>query len=172
MKIIEYIKQHAAKAYEQICSIAGQPRFLFSNDPALVSDEYRYNYQYITGFNRLLKRGRITTERIFYSFMFLERELESYLQNHYKNKSFVLYIPADTAIPAFALTLVSYHGEEQLVGNVDLEQLIEWYKENAYFDGITIIEEQQAAEEHDGQEDTNTEQNNGRGKRYIKLIQT
>lgn len=54
---------------------------------------------------------------------------------------------ADALVPAFTMTLVSYYGGKDLKENSSLPELIDWYKENACFNGLEIIENE-TDEEH------------------------
>ncbi|WP_426454423.1 hypothetical protein ACP26L_17455 [Paenibacillus sp. S-38] len=69
----------------------------------------------------------------------IESGLESYLQGHYRDKSFVFRLRADILIPAFTVSVVSYHGEPLLHPEaVEFNELVRRYREKAYFHGIPI----------------------------------
>jgi hypothetical protein len=140
--LLDYLKKNAQKAYKEISSIIEKPIFLFSNDPDLIKRESNYNYCYLHGFNRLIKHNRITNDRLLEVFGFLEDKIEEYLKQHYQSKKFIYYLNGDAQIPAFTLSVVSFHDYRQIMNSTDLIELIEWYRSNACFDGLRIIEEQ------------------------------
>ncbi|MDP9698351.1 hypothetical protein [Paenibacillus sp. FSL R7-0272] len=145
--ILEYLKKYAKKAYGEVHSITTSPGFLFANDPKLREKELYHNYFYIHGFNRLIKHNRISSEKLIETFSYLEEEIEQYLKTYYKSKDFILYLKADSLVPAFTVTLLSYYEDEGLKESCSLPELIDWYKENACFDGLKIIENE-TSEDH------------------------
>ncbi|MFC4777330.1 hypothetical protein ACFO9Q_11100 [Paenibacillus sp. GCM10023252] len=149
LKLLDYFKINAQKAYREIIAISESPCFLFSNDPELSSIETKNNYYYIHGFNRLIKHNKIEIDRIVWAFAYLEDELEKYLIRFYKDKKFVLTINADIQIPAFTLLVKSYHNEMLLTPSPSIQNLVEWYKTEACFTGLTISETQDENETED-----------------------
>lgn len=141
--LLEYLKIYAQKAYREITSIINNPGFLFSNDPEAMGREASCNYYYIHGFTRLIKHNRITNDRIVEAFKLLEDNIEIYLRKHYRNKKFIYYLNADALVPAFTLSVLSYHKERQLVNSVDIDELVDWFKSHACFDGLKIVEPSQ-----------------------------
>ncbi|MFB8373678.1 hypothetical protein [Paenibacillus taichungensis] len=140
--ILEYLDKYAQKAYREITSIITCPTFLFSNDPTLTRNEANHNYVYIHGFNRLIKNNRISSDQLIEVFSFLEKEIEIYLMKHYTGKNFMYYLKADALVPAFTITIVSLYEDKEVQESVSLFELIDWYKENACFDGLEIIARQ------------------------------
>ncbi|MFC9707240.1 hypothetical protein ACFTRD_03680 [Paenibacillus sp. NPDC056933] len=140
--ILEYLNKYAQKAYREITSIITSPTFLFSNDPALTRDEANYNYLYIHGFNRLIKNNRISSDQLIEVFSLLEQEIEAYLTKHYTGKNFIYYLNADALVPTFTITIVSHYEGMEVKESVSLVELIDWYKQNACFDGLEIITRQ------------------------------
>ncbi|MGN8772465.1 hypothetical protein ACTNDP_23125 [Paenibacillus barengoltzii] len=63
-----------------------------------------------------------------------------------QSKKFIYYLNGDAQIPAFTLSVVSFHDYRQIMNSTDLIELIEWYRSNACFDGLRIIEEEQERE--------------------------
>lgn len=167
--ILDYLKKYAQKAYREIYSITTSPHFLFSNDPELIQNEINHNYLYIHGFNRLIMNNRISSEKLIESFSYLEEEITKYLKKHYKDKDFIFYLNADALVPAFTMTLVSYYGDQDLKKGSSLPELIDWYKENACFNGLEIIENV-TAEEHIEPESEDVSPIVA--SRYIRLIST
>lgn len=165
--MLEYLNRYAQKAYREINAIVQNPGFLFSNDPELTNLEANKNYCYIHGFNRLIKHNRITNERLLEALLFLEDNVEKYLKRHYKNKKFFYFLNGDTLVPAFTLTVVSYHEGQEANESMNLADLIEWYKKSAYFDGIEIIE----ASEDDSEEEIIKDYPDAT-RTYVKLIET
>ncbi|AFC30432.1 hypothetical protein PM3016_3611 [Paenibacillus mucilaginosus 3016] len=117
-----------------------RPNLLFSNDPSMTQQEYACNIRYIHGFNRLLKRDKIPHSYVVESLRYIERGLESYLQEYYRDKSFVFTVRADILIPAFTVSVVSYHGGEPLLlpESVEFHELVQGYREKACFQGIPL----------------------------------
>ncbi|MEC0126489.1 hypothetical protein [Paenibacillus pabuli] len=140
--ILDYLNKYAQKAYREVTSIITSPTFLFSNDPTLTRNEATYNYLYIHGFNRLIKNNRISSDKLIEVFSFLEKEIEVYLMKHYTRKNFIYYLNADALVPAFTITIVSHYEDKEVQESVSLVELIDWYKENACFDGLEIITRQ------------------------------
>jgi len=165
--LLEYLSKYAQKAYREISAIAQNPGFLFSNDPELVNRESIYNYCYIHGFNRLIKNNRISKDRLLEAFIFLENSIENYLKKHYKNKKFIYYLNADTLVPAFTITVVSFHKDPEFKEFMNLEELIDWYKEYACFDGLKIVESDEEAIEENIEDDYPSST-----KTYVKMIET
>ncbi|CAM3548377.1 MULTISPECIES: hypothetical protein [Saccharibacillus] len=166
--ILDYLKKHAEKAYREIHLILTSPHFLFSNDPKLIQNEVNHNYTYIHGFNRLIKNNRISSEKLIEAFSYLEQEIMKYLKKHYKDKDFVFYLYADALVPAFRVTLVSYYGDRDLKESSSLPELIDGYKENAYFNGLEIVEQETDQEQIESESDIIPNV----AKRYMKLINT
>ncbi|MCQ4088452.1 hypothetical protein [Saccharibacillus sp. JS10] len=167
--ILDYLKKYAQKAYREIHTITTSPHFLFSNDPKLIQNEANYNYLYIHGFNRLIKNNRISSEKLIEAFSYLEEEIVEYLKKHYKDKEFIFYLNADALVPAFTMTLVSYYGDQDLKESSSLTELIDWYKENACFNGLEIIENETDEEQIESESEDILPIV---AKRYIKLINT
>lgn len=165
--LLEYLNRYAQKAYREINAIFQNPRFLFSNDPELMKLEASANYCYIHGFNRLIKHNRITNERLLEALLFLEDNIEEYLKKHYKNKKFFYFLNGDALVPAFTLTVVSYHEGQEANESMNLGDLIEWYKKNACFDGIEIVE----ASKEDSEEEIVDDYPDST-RTYVKLIET
>ncbi len=61
---------------------------------------------------------------------------------HYTRKNFIYYLNADALVPAFTITIVSHYEDKEVQESVSLVELIDWYKENACFDGLEIITRQ------------------------------
>lgn len=167
--ILDYLKKYAQKAYREIHLITTSPHFLFSNDPELIQNEVNHNYVYIHGFNKLIKNNRIPSEKLIEAFSYLEEEIVGYLQKHYKDKGFIFYLNADALVPAFTMTLVSYYGDKDLKEISSLPELIDWYKENACFNGVGIIEDQTEEERIESESEDISQ---SVAKRYIRLINT
>ncbi|WP_419891586.1 hypothetical protein [Paenibacillus xylanexedens] len=165
--MLEYLSKYAQKAYREISAIIQNPGFLFSNDPALSKREASYNYCYIHGFNRLIKNKRISKEKLLDALLFIENNIENYLKNHYTNKKFIFYLNADTLVPAFTITVVSFYKDREIMESMNLEELIDWYEENAYFDGLRILE----SFEEESEEQIETEYPSST-RSYVKLIET
>ncbi|WP_068775970.1 hypothetical protein [Paenibacillus sp. FJAT-26967] len=141
--MLDYLSIHAQKAYREIINITEHPDLLFSNDPALLASEYAYNSTYLFGFNRLIRKNRLTTPILAASLNGLMDGIESYLRRYYTAKAFVITVSADPLVPAFKLSVVSYYEERhQLDGLVSLEEVVEWYRANACWDGIKIVSEE------------------------------
>jgi hypothetical protein len=170
MSLLEYLNKYAQKAYREISSIIYTPDFLFSNDPNLKRREGSLNYRYIHGFNRLIKKNRITIEILVNVFEYLGDEIEKYLKKYYKNKNFVLYINGDALIPAFTLTIISHYDDKQLEDCFGLDELIVWYKDHACFDGLVIIENE--SEELETKEESIEEEYPDSSRTYSRLITT
>lgn len=166
--MLDYLEKHAGKAYREIHLILTSPHFLFSNDPTLIQNEVNHNYTYIHGFNRLIKHNRISSEKLMEAFSYLEQEIMKYLKKHYKDKDFVFYLNADVLVPAFRVTLVSYYGDQDLKESISLPELIDGYKENAYFNGLEIVEPETDEEQTESESDIIPIV----VKRYMKLINT
>jgi len=148
--LLEYLSKFAQKAYREIIQITNTPNFLFSNDPDLVDLEGRNNYRYLHGFTRLMKNNRIENEVVASALLIIEERIEDYLKNFYKNKSFIVYIYGDSLIPAFTLTVVSNHNNYLLNDNLEMTELVDWFKNNACFNGLEIIEgNEEAAEDNE-----------------------
>lgn len=129
--------------------------------------EANANYCYIHGFNRLIKLNRITNERLLEALLFLEDNIEKYLKKHYKNQKFFYFLNGNALVPAFTLTVVSYHEGQEANEFMNLAELIEWYKKNACFDGIEIVE----VSEEDSEEEM-VEDYPDSTRTYVKLIET
>ncbi|MEK4431725.1 hypothetical protein MHB54_21420 [Paenibacillus sp. FSL M7-0802] len=163
--ILDYLKKHAEKAYREITKIITSPVFLFSNDPKLIGIEESHNFIYIHGFNRLIKKDRVPSDKLLEAFSFLEQEVELYLKKHYTDKEFVFYLSADALAPTFIITLASYYEDTSVVEqSIPLIELIEWYKENACFNGLEIIENKT--------NDKNIEAGSDSVRTYVKIIST
>jgi len=168
--LLDYLKTYAQKAYREISSIVENPRFLFSNDPELTKREVSCNYYYIHGFNRLIKHNRITNDRLLEAFRVLEDNIELYLKKHYRNKKFIYYLNGDALVPAFTLSVLSYHEGLQIRDSVNLNELIDWYKSNACFEGLRIIEtdQKESSEEISAADESYPDT----FRTYMKLIKT
>lgn len=166
--LLDYLKKNAQKAYREISSIIENPGFLFSNDPRLAKREASCNYYYIHGFNRLIKNNRVSNDQLIDAFRVLEDNIELYLKEHYRNKNFIYYLNGDALVPAFTLSVLSYHEGNQIKESMKLIELIDWYKNNACFNGLRIleVEQEKLSEEILDDEYPDTFRS------YVKLIET
>lgn len=159
--MLEFLRKYANKAYKEIEQITDNPNFLFSNDPRLIEVEARNNYKYIHGFTRLLKKGSINNNDVVKSLFFIESKIEKYLQRFYKDKDFILVIYGDIGIPSFTLTVFSHFDNENNDDRLELVELVDWFKNNALFNGLEISEEEIGGEQ---------EQEDFKFKRYYTKI--
>ncbi|MDR0269415.1 hypothetical protein [Paenibacillus sp.] len=144
--MIDFLRNKGIKAYNEILEIAEQPNLLFSNDSGQYNAEARYNLYTIQKLNKLIKKSSISIGELEKVFTFIEASWSTYLKKHYRDRSFIFYIWGDYQIPAIRLSVVSfYEGFELPFGCIlnkvsDIQDVLFQYKEEAYFDGITIIE--------------------------------
>lgn len=102
-------------------------------------------------------------------FSCLENEIELYLRKHYTGKDFVFFLNADALVPAFTITIVSHYESKEIQGSVSLVELIDWYKENACYEGLEIVENQL---NDDSKEDDSEETFPDSVRTYIKIFKT
>ncbi|QOT12786.1 hypothetical protein JNUCC32_12505 [Paenibacillus sp. JNUCC32] len=159
--MLEFLSMYANKAYKEIEQIINNPNFLFSNDPRLIEVEARNNYKYIHGFTRQLKKSSISNKDVIESLFFVESKIEQYLQRFYKDKDFILVIYGDIGIPAFTLTVFSHYNNDNNVDRSELVELVDWFKNNALFNGLEIGEKEIEGEQ---------EQDDFKFKRYYRKI--
>ncbi|WP_079914443.1 hypothetical protein [Paenibacillus sp. 32352] len=144
--MIDFLRNKAVKAYNEIIDIAEQPNLLFSNDKSQYNAEASYNLYTIQKLNKLIKKSSISIGEMEKVFIFIEASWSTYLKKHYRDRSFIFYIWGDYQMPAIKLSVVSfYEGFELPFGCIlnkvsDMQDVLFQYKEKAYFDGITIIE--------------------------------
>ncbi|SDE66838.1 hypothetical protein SAMN04488542_101327 [Fontibacillus panacisegetis] len=89
-----------------------------------------------------MKKDRISNEDVVNSLLFVESKIEQYLKRLYKDKKFILVIYGDIGIPAFTLTVFSHFDNNNNEERVELIELVDWFKNNALFNGLEIIEEE------------------------------
>jgi hypothetical protein len=131
--LLEFLNMYSNKAYKEIEQITSNPNFLFSNDPGLIEVEAQNNYKYIHGFTRLMKKGTISNKDVVNSLLFVESKIEQYLQRFYKNKDFILVNYGDIGVPAITLTVFSYFDNDENEDVLELAELVDWFKNNAFF---------------------------------------
>lgn len=144
--MIDFLRNKGVKAYKEIIEIAEQPNLLFSNDSNQYNAEANYNLYTIQKLNVLIKKKSVSINELEKVFIFIENSWLTYLNKHYKSKSFLFYIWGDYQMPAIKLSVVSfYEGLELPFGYClnkvnDIQDVLIQYKEKAQFDGIAIIE--------------------------------
>ncbi|WP_139492146.1 hypothetical protein [Brevibacillus dissolubilis] len=166
--MLDYLQKNGLKAYREIKTLTEQPDFLFSSDPALMKSEACHNYRYIHGLSRLLHKNRITNDQTVHILMYVEKSLERYVRKHYRDKKFVFHIYADALIPAFTVWMTSDHegeaeseSEEASSSVTTLPEMVRWFTEHAFFNGIPIMEG------NDGEDSTSPNHDH-----YSNVIQT
>lgn len=144
--MIDFLKDKDLKAYNELFMIAENPQLLFSNDSGQYNAEANYNLYTIQKLNKLLKKNIISVRELEQIFIFIESSWSKYLNNHYRDKSFLFYIWGDLQIPTIKLSVVSFYDDLELPFKCKLHKvhdiykvLIE-YKKKAQFEGVTIIE--------------------------------
>jgi hypothetical protein len=144
--MIDFLRNKGIKAYNEIIEIAEQPNLLFSNDRGQCNVEASYNLYTIQKLNKLIKKNSISIDELEKVFVFIEESWSTYLNNHFKGKTFVFYIWGDFQIPSIRVSVVSFYEELELpfkctLNKVnDIQDVLIQYKENAQIDGITIID--------------------------------
>ncbi|MGI2298146.1 hypothetical protein [Paenibacillus sp. GXUN7292] len=118
----------------------------------------------------LFKHNRITNDRLLEAFKVLEDNVELYLKRHYRNKKFIYYLSGDALVPAFTLSVLSYHEGLPIKDSVNISELIDWYKSNACFEGLRIIETNQIELSEEISDADESYPNTFRT--YMKLIET
>jgi len=142
-KVIDFLKNKGIKVYNEIIEIAEQPGLLFSNDKGQYNAEATYNLYTIQKLNKLIKNNSISISELEKVFLLIEASWSSYLNNHFKGKTFVFYLWGDYQIPAIRISVVSFHRGLELpfacIFNKanDLNELLIQYKEHVLFDGVS-----------------------------------
>jgi|GEM_PF-5408885 len=144
--MIDILRNIGIKAYNEIVEIAEQPNLLFSNDSGQYNAEANYNLYTIHKLNKLIEKDNVSIQELEKVFIYIENSWSVYLNKHFKGKSFLFYVWGDSQIPAVRLSVVSYYeGLEIPLGCTlnkvcNIQNVLTHYKEEAQFDGITIIE--------------------------------
>ncbi|GAA4837596.1 hypothetical protein GCM10023310_13970 [Paenibacillus vulneris] len=106
--MIDFLRNKAVKAYDEINDIAEQPNLLFSNDKGQYNAEASYNLYTIQKLNKLIKKSSISIGELEKVFIFIEASWSTYLKKHYRDRSFIFYIWGDYQMPAIKLSVVSF----------------------------------------------------------------
>lgn len=88
-----------------------------------------------------MKKNSISNQDVVKSLFFLESEIEQYLERFYIDKNFVLVIYGDIGVPAFTLTVFSHFDNDINEEKMGLIELVDWFKNNALFNGLRIGKE-------------------------------
>ncbi|MBE9916442.1 hypothetical protein G8C92_20705 [Paenibacillus donghaensis] len=88
-----------------------------------------------------MKKNSISNQDVVKSLFFVECKIEQYLKRFYNDKNFKLVIYGDIGVPAFTLTVFSYFDNDINEEKMELIELVDWFKNNALFNGLRIGEE-------------------------------